>query len=460
MVRDGVARLSRFQHAESGGWGWWETDKDDPFMTAYVLVGLSKARALNYEIDDSLLVRGVQSAVKLASTAPIRTRPFLLYALAQAGYSDASTNLLHAPFRYSAKRTKLVPEKLPVDALAYLTLLGHQLGENYEPFYDELQRRAVVEGRLVHWTAYPNKTVSYMDCSDRMATALALRALLAVKPDDERISATLRYLMQSRTDGYFGDTRDTAWVLVALCDYLRVHPEDAEAPSGTLAVEINGQSTRTLNLATDDQGEGEIVLNLPTESLKPGANTIRFVRGDGTSGGSIFYSGALRQTVGASAGSELAPLAANGVTVKREVLRVLPRKVGSNAWQLATEPVKNGRFAQGDRLRVKLTINATRDGSYVLIEDTFPSGAEITERGTADQEVSGDDWQFWYDHVDVRDDRIAFFARKMPKGKHVLEYNLRAQTPGTSRALPTVVQGMYDAGFRGESGATPVEISK
>ncbi|MBC8138218.1 MAG: hypothetical protein H8F28_20250, partial [Fibrella sp.] len=457
MVRDGVARLTRFQHSESGGWGWWETDKDDPFMTAYVLIGLSKARAQNYAIDEAMLERGIQAAVKLATTAPVRTRPFLLYALSQAGYSDTATNLLHTPFRYSATRTKLVPAKLPVDALAYLTLLGRDLGENYEPFYNELQRRAVVEGRLTHWTAFPDKQ-SYMDCSDRMATALALRALLAVNPDDDRISATLRYLMQSRTDGYFGDTRDTSWVLVALCDYLRAHPEDAEPPSGALAIEINGKTVRTLDLANGAQGEGEIMVKLPTDALQSGLNTVRFVRSDGSTGGTIFYSGALRQTLAAPAGQELPALSRNGVTVKREVLRVLPRKVGNDMWRLATEPVPNGQFAQGDRLRVRLTINATRDGSYVLIEDTFPSGAEITERGTADEEVSGSDWQFWYDHVDVRDDRIAFFARKMPKGKHVLEYNLRAQTPGTSRALPTVVQGMYDAGFHGESGATPLEI--
>lgn len=458
MVRDGVARLTRFQNSNTGGWGWWETDKADPFMTAYVLLGLSKARELNYSIDDSMLERGIQAGVKLATTtAPIRSRPFLLYALAQAGYVDTTTNILHAPFRYSATRTKMVPEKLPVDALAYLTLLGHQLGENYEPFYDELGRRAVVQGRLIHWTAFPDKQ-SYMDCSDRMATALALRAMLAVKPDDDRISATLRYLMQSRTDGYFGDTRDTSWVLVALCDYLKVHPEDAESPTGTLAVEINGTSVRTLDLANDAQGEGEIVLNLPTTALKTGLNTVRFVRSENATGGSIFYAGALRQTVGALAGQELPALSQNGVTVKREVLRVLPRKESDDLWRLATEPVTNGQFQQGDRLRVRLTIDSTRDGSYVLIEDTFPSGAEITERGTADEEVSGGDWQFWYDHVDVRDDRIAFFARKMPKGKHVLEYNLRAQTPGTSRALPTVVQGMYDAGFHGESGATPLEV--
>ncbi|MBC7807280.1 MAG: hypothetical protein H7145_14155, partial [Akkermansiaceae bacterium] len=457
MVRDGVARLSRFQHGKTGGWGWWETDQDDPFMTAYVLLGLSKARTQSYSVDDAMMERGIQAAVKLLGTAPARTRPFLLYALAQSGYSDATTNLLHAPFRYSATRTKLVPAKLPIDALAYLTLLGHQLGEDYEPFYDELQRRAVVEGRLIHWTAFPGKQ-SHRDCSDRMATALALRALIAVRPDDDRVAATLRYLMQSRTDGYFGDTRDTAWVLVALCDYLRAFPADREAPSGSLAVEVNGKVVRTLDLANDTHGEGEIVLNLPTNVLRAGINTVRFVRSDGATGGNIFYAGALRQTVTTPAGTELAALTQHGVTVKREVLRVVPRKVGNDAWRLATETVTNGRFAQGDRLRVRLTIDATRDGSYVLIEDTFPSGAEITERGTADEDVSSEDWQFWYDHVDVRDDRIAFFARKLPKGKHVVEYNLRAQTLGTSRALPTVVQGMYDAGFHGESGATPLEI--
>ncbi len=457
MIRDGVARLSRFQHGETGGWGWWETGQDDPFMTAYVLVGLSKARSQGYPVDDAMLERGVQAAAKMATTAPVRSRPFLLYALAQTGYTDEKTGLLTTPFRTSAKRTKLVPAKLPVDALAYLTLLGRQLGENYEPFYDELNRRAIVQGRLIHWTSY-RKQLWKVDCSDRMATALALRAMLAVNPADDRIPATLRYLMQSRTDGYFGDTRDTSWVLVALCDYLRAHPEDAQPPSGTLAIEINGTKVRTVDLATDAQGEGEVVLKLPTNALRPGTNTVRFVRSDDATGGNIFFSGALRQTVAAPAGAELPAVSSNGVTVKREVLRVLPRKVGADAWGLVTEPVSDGKFAQGDRLRVRLTITATRDCSYVLIEDTFPSGAEITERGTADEEVSGDSWQQWYDHVDVRDDRIAFFARKMLKGKHVLEYNLRAQTPGTSRALPTVIQGMYDAGLRAESGATPLEI--
>ncbi len=458
MVRDGLARLARFQHSETGGWGWWESDKDDPFMTAYVLVGLSNARTQSYPVDNALMERGMKAAAAMAITAPPRARPFLLYALSNAGYDDAKTGLLHAPFRYSAKRTGLIPAKLPTDALAYLSLLGDRLGENYRPFSDELERRAVVEGRLIHWTAFPGKQ-RYDDCSDRMATALALRVLLAIhSEDDGRIGSTLRYLMQSRTDGYFGDTRDTAWVLVALCDYLKTHPADAAPLSGTLAVTINGVTAHTVDLANDTRGEKEVVITLPTDALRPGANTVRFMRGADAAGGTIFYSGVLRQTVSAPTGSELPPITGRGVTVRRELLRVLPRKVGADAWRLATEPVTDGRFNQGDRLRVRLTITAERDASYVLIEDTFPSGAEVTERGTADEEQTANAGYFWFDHTDVRDDRIAFFARKIPKGKQVIEYNLRAQTPGTCRALPTSVQAMYDAGFHGESGATPLEI--
>ena len=75
-----------------------------------------------------------------------------------------------------------------------------------------------------------------------------------------------------------------------------------------------------------------------------------------------------------------------------------------------------------------ITITVPEDLTYVLIEDPFPAGCETTERGTAAEEHTSGDWSFWWSHVDVRDTHIAFFARNMPKGKHVIEYNIRAQT--------------------------------
>ncbi len=40
----GSKRLGDFQH-DDGGWGWWKTDENHPFMTAYALYGLHRSEA-------------------------------------------------------------------------------------------------------------------------------------------------------------------------------------------------------------------------------------------------------------------------------------------------------------------------------------------------------------------------------------------------------------------------------
>ncbi len=50
-VQRGLDRLYAYQHGD-GGWGWWKDDKTDPFMTAYVVDGLTMASRAGYQIDD------------------------------------------------------------------------------------------------------------------------------------------------------------------------------------------------------------------------------------------------------------------------------------------------------------------------------------------------------------------------------------------------------------------------
>ena len=59
MVNKGLQRLYGFQH-QDGGWGWWENDGTNPFMTAYVVYGLSLAKQADYEIKDGVLNKGNQ----------------------------------------------------------------------------------------------------------------------------------------------------------------------------------------------------------------------------------------------------------------------------------------------------------------------------------------------------------------------------------------------------------------
>lgn len=434
MVRDGLSRLYRFQN-NAGGWGWWEHDESDPFMTAYVLYGLSLARDTRYRVSGDILRRGREAAAKLLEKAKPEDKPFLLYALALAGDADTPRRT----------RGKLAPPgKLPPDALAYLVLLNKRLGGDGGDALAELNRRAVSGGGLLHWENPEER----WDSSTRMTTALGLRALLAANPGDPRIPAVLRWLMTNRTDDYWGSTRDTAVALAALVDYLAANPSDA-APTGSLVVRVNGRMVQTYALTPETANERELVLRVPASELRAGNNRITLERTGGTS--TVFYAATLRQTV---ALDPIPALATDGLTVEREYRRVLPRKIGLDSWRLGTEPTNN-RLAQNDRLRVRLTLTTTRDLSYVLIEDAFPSGCEVTERGSEYETV---EWGHWYSSVDIRDDRVAFFARTLPKGKHVIEYNLRAQTPGSYRALPTLLQPMYVPEIRAESAGARVEV--
>ena len=49
-VQKGMDRLYAYQHSD-GGWGWWKDDKSDPFMTAYVVDGLTMANRAGFQID-------------------------------------------------------------------------------------------------------------------------------------------------------------------------------------------------------------------------------------------------------------------------------------------------------------------------------------------------------------------------------------------------------------------------
>lgn len=442
MVHAGLNRLYRFQHAETGGWGWWEHDADDAWMTAYVLYGLATARAEGYTVTDKALTKGRDAATKMAkdSKTPPENAAFLLYALALNGARE--------PARSEFDR---ILGRHPNGAgYAYLVLTAKLLGIDPGSALAQMNRQSEWTDGALHWK---RRTDAYWwDWDDTEMTAMALRAQLAVNPQDPRIAGMLRWLMLRRTGDYWGSTRDTSWVLAAFCDYLK--DQSGFTAGGQVTIKLNGVVRQTYTLTPDLLKEPQLTLHVPASELRPDKNDVTLERSGGSS--PIFYSVEWKQTVATEDMPALSPPPVQGetLTVKREYLRLKPQKVGMDSWSLQTEPTNN-QLAQGDRIRVRLTIDAPRDMAYVLVEDPFPSGCEVNERGDASEVV---DWGYWWQGVDVRDDHIAFFAKTITKGKHVIEYNLRAQTPGSYHALPTLVQGMYTPETRAETAETRVEI--
>ena len=59
---------------------------------------------------------------------------------------------------------------------------------------------------------------------------------------------------------------------------------------------------------------------------------------------------------------------------------------------------------------------------------------------------------------EMRDDRVSFFVRRLPRGRHSVSYRVRAEIPGQFSALPTQGYAMYAPELKGNSDEIKVKI--
>jgi len=118
----------------------------------------------------------------------------------------------------AAMRRSIRLAALDSEALSYVVLLDKVLGDDPKPAFDILERRMVSQDNMLHW-----KTTSSWDYDDISATAMGMRAMMAINPSDPRINTVLRWIMWRRQEQYWFSTRDTSIVLTALAEWLARH---------------------------------------------------------------------------------------------------------------------------------------------------------------------------------------------------------------------------------------------
>ena len=64
---------------------------------------------------------------------------------------------------------------------------------------------------------------------------------------------------------------------------------------------------------------------------------------------------------------------------------------------------------------------------------------------------SADDPDNLNPYLELRDDRVCFFLRELPQGKHRVRYRLKAEIPGRFSALPARASAMYAPELKGNS---------
>lgn len=434
-VERGRNRLYAFQH-DDGGWGWWKNDETDPFMTAYVIDGLTLAKQAGYEIDDERLARArekLASMLDAGNTRDFDTRAFMTYALTASGGVDSK----HVE-KVFAERNQLQPIGR---ALLALTLSLSQMDQRASEVATEIERTATVDNGKAYWESKRTPMLDFADYDQTEGTALSLKALSRIRPKSSLLPLAAHWLVSDRENGaYWNSTKDTAFAIFGLIEYVKISKE--LSPAFDLEIYVNGETVLTEHV---NEASGTQVFSINRKGAEVAeTNQVRIVkRGKGV----LYLSSSLEyytndENVAASTRSDL--------KVTREYLRLKVEPVGYNL-KWTTMPL-TGEIQSGDLIVVKLHLTGNK-ARNLMLEDPIPSGTEQIEAvGNLNLSYGEGNWTDWYSSREFRDRRTVFFLNLFD-GDATLQYAMRVQIPGQFVVPPARVELMYQPKIHANTGS-------
>ncbi len=446
-VQRGLERLYDHQH-DGGGWGWWKNDPSDPFMTAYVVDGLTLAGKVGYAVEKYRIERGrerlrswVESAkTEDGKTIDLDTLAYLTYVVNESGSLDK-----RPVEKLYAKRKELQPYGR---ALLALTLQKRGEQEGARQLAQDIERSARANEFDAHWESRLRPMLDFSEVNDLEATALSLRALVRISPQSPLLPKVARWLVANRENGFsWLSTKQTAFVIFALTDYLKVSQE--LSPDYTLELYLNGVQVLTRQVtAADVRSAQAFVVERTGAEVSPNSQVKVIKRGKGLLYLAATVSYFTRQ-------DEVAPQSSTELKLTREYLRLrVTENGGSPKW--AVEPM-SGQLRSGDLIVCRLRVQGAR-AQYLMIEDPIPAGCEQVERVSGiSLDYTQGRWSDWYSAREFRDQKTALFVNYF-YGESVFQYALPVLVPGEFRVVPARAELMYQPTVQANTGATSLRI--
>jgi alpha-2-macroglobulin len=424
-----------------GGWNWWDGPNSDPQTSAYVVLGLLEAKDSGYPVSDDVLNNGIDYLNKNlpdlyqnAATWQYNRYAFMLYVLARGNKLQAEqTNFIYQ------NRTSL---SLYGEAyLAQAMFMLDSKDTRINSLMSDLAAATVMSAEGAHWQE--KGPADYWNWNtDTRTTAIVLNAFVEIDLNNPITANAVRWLMSARSGKSWYSTQETSWALIALTNWLTASKEfQTNYP---YAVGLNGNSIEQ-GVADKDNLTQSVSLQIQLKDLlKDTANYLVFTRGDGT--GNLYYTAYLSTNL---AVASLPPLD-QGVSLSRQYFTLTDSK----------HPITQAQ--RGDLVKVRLTVVVPDDLHYIVINDPLPAGLEAIDASiTTDtavpakytvQDYNQRGYGWWYfDHTELRDEKVVLSADYLPAGTYVYSYLARASTAGTFNVIPSTASEFYfpDVGGRG-----------
>ena len=462
-----VSRILYLQNTD-GGWGWWKTsplyggtdegEKSDPYISAYVVFGLQRARAAGAVISDDVLnhavtyLQGAQPAIDANTKgAALDEIAFIQFTLSQAGLADANI----AGALYDA-RNRLSPS-----SRAWVAFILNKLNPadpRARDLISNLETSAIVTASSAHWET-PSENI-FTRGSTIYTTSIVVYVLSQIDSANQVLFNAVRYLAAHRSaSGLWNIGHDNAWAILALNEAL-VGLGDLRADFAFNAA-LNGRPLTSGDIAGTQLTPLET--HVPLDLLSSNSpNLLTINREDGL--GRLYYNAVLNVNRPVEDVKSLD----NGLRIDRVFCNLALRSKGCS-------PLSSLQLASTRPISAQLTLVLPHDSYYVMVEDFIPAGMEILNRNlktsqlgvdTTEVQVQFDDkdpfangWGWWlFNEPQIRDDSILFSANYLPAGTYVLTYTLMPLQAGEYRVLPAHAWQSFFPEVQGTSAGVVFEI--
>ncbi len=473
-LADSVARdldaLQRMQTPDGGFALWPGRAESWPYVSVHVAHALVRAQGKGYAVPAGMLERSMGYLRQVDSRIPegysAQTR-FAIRAYAAYVRDLAGDRAVEGELRTLFGQVRL--DTIPLEVGGWLL---SAVAERPEFAAERAELLRIVNNRATETASTATFATAYQEGeylllhSSRRTDAVVLEALLRTEPRSELATKTVRGLLGNRVQGRWSNTQENAWVLLALDRYFRVY--EGQTPEFVarlwLGERFAGEQPFT------GRSADRFHVDVPMRVLGEDAPASLTIGKEGP--GRLYYRAGLRY---APRDLDLAPLE-RGFAVER-------------TYEAMDDPMdvvrgEDGRWRvqAGARVRVTVTMTAPSRRVHVAMVDPLPAGFEAVNTallGAQDTPPGGERvsrgrpaaprgrpaydrgwWWQWYEHQNLRDDRVEAFTSLLPAGVYTYTYVARATTPGLFIVPPPRAEEMYSPETFGRGGTDRVIVEE
>lgn len=433
----------------SGALPWFSGGIENRYITEHILV--TAAQLKNLGINNPLLNNkeglinkahrylDVQFEKKFQNKQEASFSEVIDYAFVKSYYKDSFAVSKENQAKINLKLTELKKDwvKLSLYDKARLALITHRKGDTdwAKQIINQLEESSVIDEIYgMYWKENSNKNYYYYNAAE--VQALLIEAYKETEMSQDKIQRLNAWLLSQKLQTNWGTTKSTTQSLYAFL----LSQQDTRPEKGSIQIQVGNEKLDTGKATETEQQIGIYAYQWTGDDVK---NEMGKVEVKNTTSQPVFGGIYWQYFEDMSA---VKPSENSLLNISRNYYI----EDNDNKWDLVTAETQ---LTLGQKVKVRIEVEAVRDMSFVHIKDVRPATFEPVDVLSGYHYKNGLGY-----YQSTRDAATHFFVDTLNKGKYVLEYEVRLNNIGTFISGISTIKSMYAPEHSGHSSGKSVKV--